>query len=71
MDMSVQILNEMKKCIAKWTNSLTQINKTIGEVSTTLRERTVIIEKKPRQQQTFKGMMSSYYKKHLVNNMYH
>ena len=25
--------------------------------------------KKPRQQQTFKGMMSSYYKKHLVNNM--
>ena len=44
MDMSVQILNEMKKCIAKWTNSLTQINKTI-EVSTTLRERTVVIEK--------------------------
>ena len=45
MDMSVQILDEMKKCIAKWTNSLTQINKTIGEVSTTLRERTVVIEK--------------------------
>ena len=43
---NVQILNDMKNCFVKWTNSFTRINEMIEEVTTSLRERTAVVEKK-------------------------
>ena len=63
MDMSVQILNEIKNCFAKWTISFTQINETMGKVSTTLRERTEVIEKKLDSNKHLKEWCPSSYKK--------